>query len=142
MNVIYFPDHKVAFTAYGVAAGANTIIRFPNVLFNSGGGYNDKTGKFTCTIPGIYQFTVSITMRPDVNNHLFQSYLNINGSNKLYIAGNKGTHDRESLEYSASGSFHLNRNDTVYLFDSFLVLGDANNDTSSSFTGVLVIPDV
>jgi hypothetical protein len=138
---IYFSDHKVAFTAYGLTGGAGKII-FPNIHLNSGGGYNNQTGIFTCTIPGIYQFTVSLTMSHAMNGHVFQCYLNINDSKKLFIEGIKATSDTEALEYSASGSFHLNKNDTVYIYDSLLILSDANNDMSSSFTGVLVIPDI
>ncbi|XP_053382619.1 semaphorin-5A-like isoform X2 [Mercenaria mercenaria] len=135
------PDNMIAFTAYGKASGTNKKIVFPNVLLNYGGGYNNTTGIFTSSTPGIYHFAVSLIKKYNMKDSVLRCYLNINNSKKLNIDGRKVI-DNEMMEFSATASVHLNKSDIVYILDDLFVLLDANNDKSSSFTGALVTPDI
>lgn len=38
----------------------NDIFKFNKIMSNYGNGYSTSTGKFTCKIPGLYFFTISI----------------------------------------------------------------------------------
>nr|XP_054766085.1 collagen alpha-1(X) chain-like [Lytechinus pictus] len=53
------PELRVAFTVINATRfpTANTPIVFQTILSNSGEGYNQDTGKFTCKATGLYAFT-------------------------------------------------------------------------------------
>lgn len=112
-------------------------IRFSRILLNEGNHYNASSGKFVCSIPGVYYFTYDITL---ANKHLAIGLVH-NGQYKIKtFDANTGNHD------VASGStvLHLQRSDQVWLqifyagqnglfFDPFW--------TDSTFTGFLIYPD-
>ncbi|TSO15273.1 Complement C1q tumor necrosis factor-related protein 2 [Bagarius yarrelli] len=114
-----------------------TPIRFDRVLMNEGGHYNASSGKFTCSIPGVYYFSYDITL---ANKHLAIGLVH-NGQYKIKtFDANTGNHD------VASGStvFRLQKGDQVWLqifyseqnglfFDPFW--------TDSLFTGFLIYAD-
>ncbi|XP_036424626.1 complement C1q tumor necrosis factor-related protein 2 [Colossoma macropomum] len=113
-------------------------IRFDRILMNEGGHYNASSGKFTCTIPGVYFFTYDITL---ANKHLAIGLVH-NGQYKIKtFDANTGNHD------VASGStvLRLLKGDQVWLqifyseqnglfFDPFW--------TDSMFTGFLIYADL
>ncbi|KAL7886241.1 hypothetical protein AOLI_G00065360 [Acnodon oligacanthus] len=113
-------------------------IRFDRILMNEGGHYNSSSGKFTCTIPGVYFFTYDITL---ANKHLAIGLVH-NGQYKIKtFDANTGNND------VASGStvLRLQKGDQVWLqifyseqnglfFDPFW--------TDSMFTGFLIYADL
>ncbi|XP_068441956.1 complement C1q tumor necrosis factor-related protein 2 [Clinocottus analis] len=112
-------------------------IRFSRILLNEGDHYNASSGKFVCTVPGVYYFTYDITL---ANKHLAIGLVH-NGQYKIKtFDANTGNHD------VASGStvLHLQQADQVWLqifysdqnglfFDPFW--------TDSTFTGFLIYAD-
>ncbi|KAI9535923.1 hypothetical protein NQZ68_039023 [Dissostichus eleginoides] len=85
-----------------------TPIRFNKVLLNEGGNYDPQTGKFMCSLPGIYFFSYHITL---ANKHLAIGLVH-NGQYRIKtFDANTGNHD------SASGStaMFLNPEDQVWL---------------------------
>jgi len=82
--------------------------RFNKVLLNEGGNYDPQTGKFMCSLPGIYFFSYHITL---ANKHLAIGLVH-NGQYRIKtFDANTGNHD------SASGStaMFLNPEDQVWL---------------------------
>lgn len=112
-------------------------ILFKRILLNEGNHYNATTGKFVCTIPGVYYFSYDITI---ANKHLAIGLVH-NGQYKVRtFDANSGNHD------VASGStiLQLQTSDQVWLqiyntghnglfFDPFW--------TDSTFTGFLIYAD-
>ncbi|XP_028315892.1 complement C1q tumor necrosis factor-related protein 2 [Gouania willdenowi] len=112
-------------------------IRFSRVLLNEGNHYNVSSGKFVCSIPGVYYFSYDITL---ANKHLAIGLMR-NGQYKIRtFDANTGNYD------VASGStvLQLQQSDQVWLqifyseqnglvFDPFW--------TDSTFTGFLIFPD-
>lgn len=60
------PARPVAFTAKLRVDDSHQkhsgVLKFANVLLNSGGGYNPDTGVFTCPMAGLYHFMVHVTV--------------------------------------------------------------------------------
>lgn len=56
------PKYQIGFTArlnnHGVKNG---VITFHHITTNNGNGFSMKTGRFTCKIPGMYVFILTIT---------------------------------------------------------------------------------
>ncbi|XP_067104032.1 complement C1q tumor necrosis factor-related protein 2 [Osmerus mordax] len=112
-------------------------IRFSRILLNEGEHYNATSGKFVCSVPGVYYFSYDITLS---NKHLAIGLVH-NGQYKIKtFDGNTGNSD------VASGStvLRLQREDQVWLqifyseqnglfFDPFW--------TDSTFTGFLIYAD-
>ncbi|XP_054459120.1 complement C1q tumor necrosis factor-related protein 7 [Anoplopoma fimbria] len=85
-----------------------TPIKFNKVLFDEGGHYNPRTGKFICAYPGIYYFSYDITL---ANKHLAIGLVH-NGQYRIKtFDANTGNHD------VASGAtvMSLNPEDEVWL---------------------------
>ena len=60
----FFSEYNVAFTAYGLDRGLSltySTLVFRSTYINSGNGYDTRTGGFTCKIPGVYHFSVTLT---------------------------------------------------------------------------------
>ncbi|XP_053385726.1 uncharacterized protein LOC123538063 [Mercenaria mercenaria] len=134
------PCPVVAFTAIG-ASGSSPLI-FPTVLYNDGSGYSSNTGKFTCPLAGIYNFAATITKNYGDDISYINCVLNINSIIKVggYSDPYGSNGDKGANFVMISGTFHLNRNDVVYI--------GCEHDAShlhgsyySSFTGFLVTPD-
>lgn len=126
----YFLDHKVLFLAYGSTKESSGttfyVVKFPFILLNSGNGYNPSTGRFTCKIPGIYNFAVTVKKRRQLG--CMNTILRVNGINKL---------QDDNCVGSVTGNFRLNKNDFV---DVCVDSNGLKTDLSTSFTGIL-IPD-
>ncbi|XP_059681405.1 complement C1q tumor necrosis factor-related protein 2 [Gavia stellata] len=112
-------------------------IKFDRILMNEGGHYNASSGKFICSIPGIYYFTYDITL---ANKHLAIGLVH-NGQYRIKtFDANTGNHD------VASGStiLSLKREDEVWLQIFYSEQNGLFYDpywTDSLFTGFLIYPD-
>ncbi|KAK5870429.1 hypothetical protein PBY51_025063 [Eleginops maclovinus] len=114
-----------------------TPIRFNKVLFNEGGNYDPQTGKFMCSLPGVYFFSYHITL---ANKHLAIGLVQ-NGQYRIKtFDANTGNHD------VASGStvVFLNPEDEVWLeifFKDQNGLFAEPGWTDSLFSGFLLYAD-
>jgi phage-related protein len=135
----------VAFTAYNLldtSSSSGTTLVFKSVYINYGNAYNKYTGKFTCKVPGLYHFSVTVT-KDYYKLSYVDAYLRINGSMKLQIWNYPYNKD-DKFEYGStpltqSGTFHLNKNDVVDIYgipDPLMT-----NDKVCTFTGYLITPD-
>ncbi|CAI9591668.1 unnamed protein product [Staurois parvus] len=112
-------------------------IKFDKVLMNEGGHYNATSGKYICSIPGIYFFTYDITL---ANKHLAIGLVH-NGQYKIKtFDANTGNHD------IASGStiLPLKARDEVWLQIFYSEQNGLFYDpywTDSLFTGFLIYPE-
>lgn len=112
-------------------------IKFDRILMNEGGHYNASSGKFVCSIPGIYYFTYDITL---ANKHLAIGLVH-NGQYRIKtFDANTGNHD------VASGStiLALKQEDEVWLQIFYSEQNGLFYDpywTDSLFTGFLIYPD-
>jgi phage-related protein len=134
----------VAFTANNLNTRSyiDTILVFRSVYINYGNAYSTSTGKFTCKVPGLYHFSVTLTKAYHRLSSV-NAYLRINGSIKLYLWLDPYDND-DKFEYGAtpltqSGTFHLNKNDVVDIYSTpnYFV----NNEMACTFTGYLITPD-
>lgn len=54
-------SHRAAFTVNTPAdKNSSSIMRFSRIITNIGGGYNTTSGQFTCSVPGLYFFALSL----------------------------------------------------------------------------------
>ncbi|XP_065266153.1 complement C1q tumor necrosis factor-related protein 2 isoform X2 [Emys orbicularis] len=112
-------------------------IKFDKILMNEGGHYNASSGKFICSIPGIYYFTYDITL---ANKHLAIGLVH-NGQYRIKtFDANTGNHD------VASGStiISLKQDDEVWLQIFYSEQNGLFYDpywTDSLFTGFLIYAD-
>ncbi|KAM8971922.1 complement C1q tumor necrosis factor-related protein 2 [Pelodytes ibericus] len=112
-------------------------IKFDKVLMNEGDHYNVSSGKYICSIPGVYFFTYDITL---ANKHLAIGLVH-NGHYKIKtFDANTGNHD------IASGStiLPLKLGDEVWLQIFYSEQNGLFYDpywTDSLFTGFLIYPD-
>ncbi|XP_053320181.1 complement C1q tumor necrosis factor-related protein 2 [Spea bombifrons] len=112
-------------------------IKFDKVLMNEGGHYNVSSGKYICSIPGIYFFTYDITL---ANKHLAIGLVH-NGHYRIKtFDANTGNHD------VASGStvLPLKLGDEVWLQIFYSEQNGLFYDpywTDSLFTGFLIYPE-
>lgn len=134
------PDHKVAFAANRITGFATTMPIFTHVIYNYGNGYSTSTGKFTCSIPGIYYFSVHLAYKflmnftPETSKIDCSIYVN-----SALQANAVGTVETGYI-FSFSGTYQLKEHDTVYVggckLDPPLFV-----DRNSYFNGFLVYPD-
>lgn len=127
----------MAGSAYGISA-----VRFPTVIENHGGGYKSDTGTFTCATAGLYHFvaTLSVMQKPGGDGLL--CYIYINNLEKVALYVYKTSSSDETYPATAAGTFHLNKDDVVYIGGCSSYISDIYNDEGTSFTGVLVTPDM
>ncbi|XP_066565055.1 adiponectin [Amia ocellicauda] len=117
----------------------NVPIKFNKVFYNDQRHYDDSTGKFRCTIPGIYFFTYHLTVyMKDVKVSLYKNDKSIMFTFDQF---------QENNVDQASGSIiqHLDSGDEVWL----QVYGEedysgiyADNINDSTFSGFLLYPDI
>ncbi|OWF40282.1 Complement C1q tumor necrosis factor-related protein 5 [Mizuhopecten yessoensis] len=117
--------------------GSDQIIKFDAAELNIGNRYNPTTGIFTCDIPGLYVFHLTITIYGDTNVEL-RLYKNGQSMHNFYL-GNK--------EYLGSGSttalLQLDQSDTVWIkSDPYHSTGDLIHDDYSYFSGFLLYPRI
>ncbi|XP_060558553.1 coadhesin-like [Ruditapes philippinarum] len=136
-------DLHVAFTAYKLNTSSpdHTTLKFESVYNNNGRGYDVSTGKFTCTIPGLYHFSITL-LKPYIKLPYIESNLRINGSDKLKMrwqpSQSNDEYQYESITISQSGTFPLKKSDIVEVNG---VSTHYVGHEFSIFTGFLVQPD-
>ncbi|XP_043926297.1 adiponectin-like [Protopterus annectens] len=118
---------------------ANVPIKFNKVFYNQQRHYDETTGKFRCSIPGVYYFSYHLTVyMRDVKVSMYKSDKPILFTLDQY---------QENNTDQASGSIllHLDAGNEIWL----QVYGEerfngiyANNDNDSTFTGFLLYPDM
>uniref|UniRef100_A0A8C5M336 C1q and TNF related 2 n=1 Tax=Leptobrachium leishanense TaxID=445787 RepID=A0A8C5M336_9ANUR len=112
-------------------------IKFDKILMNEGSHYNASSGKYICSIPGVYFFTYDITL---ANKHLAIGLVH-NGQYRIKtFDANTGNHD------IASGStiLPLKLGDEVWLQIFYSEQNGLFYDpywTDSLFTGFLIYPE-
>lgn len=111
------------------------------MLLNEGSDYNSATGQFTCDIPGLYFFSVTLTKSSSASYITCTLY--VSSTQKLfmyvlpsYVSGSE--HGRQST--TMAGAFHLNKGETAHL-------GKCSEEESfhgfySSFSGFLIKADI
>lgn len=121
---------SLAFTASGLTKDSSKILKFQRVELNNGSSYSGLTGKFTCKVSGVYHFSVVLSRKRAVFGNV-HAYLSVAGHLKLTLFGQI----QGAYPLSASGTFHLNQNDEVYVqgFPEKFFGG-----TYSFFTGYLI----
>ena len=138
--------HCISGLQIGFSVSGNTIlsgsyiVQFYSVETNYGSGYSPSTGKFTCSHPGLYYFSVSLVKLRDYDNKVSSIICNIQKNSELLISTwidptNDDT-DKGSYETSAFLTVHLTRGDQVYVK---CILGKL--DYCSSFSGFLIQSD-
>ncbi|KAH3809651.1 hypothetical protein DPMN_138026, partial [Dreissena polymorpha] len=129
----------IAFTVSG--GPLDTPFRFSTVLTNIGGSYEQSTGYFTCTVPGLYFFTFHLVKKrksPQID--LCGCSLGKNAKSvgiKAFIDPS-GQADFGSYGVSNGAYLYLNKGDTVQLVDC---TPSDSFESWSSFSGVLVKAD-
>ena len=114
-------------------------MQFYNEKTNYGSGYSSTTGKFTCSIPGLYFFSTSLIKLRDTTNKV--DYINcyIKKNTSFLIQTNidpaDDDTDKGSYETSAFIVVHLSRGDQVY------VACGEKLEHYSSFSGFLIQSD-
>lgn len=125
--------YSVAFTATYLDGKAGDAMLFYKVPVNYGNDFSGATGLFTCRIPGLYSFSVTLSRESGIYGNV-HAYLSVrNGPSLTLFSQVVGAYSM-----SATGTFHLNKNDVVYV--------DGNPDyffggTYSYFSGFLIKPD-
>ncbi|KAH3779966.1 hypothetical protein DPMN_157775 [Dreissena polymorpha] len=120
---------------------------FPTIILNLGNDYNPYTGVFTCRVPGLYFFSVSLTKRR-VNSRsidLVDAYIKKNGMYGIILASTKSDpYDKAEYDYGSymigtSCTVHLRRGETIIVtgYHSSFFDGD-----KCSFTGFLITADI
>jgi hypothetical protein len=126
----------VAFTAYGVSGTFKLV--FPHIINNIGNGYDNATGKFTCTIPGLYFFSFQ-------TSHVYKSFTAlvecfIFRNQDIVVGASDLRNDDGGYSIGVSATLQLDTKDTVYI-GGCTGISVVYCDERSSFTGFLVRPD-
>ena len=131
---------QIGFSASGNTKLSGSIIHFDSIKTNYGSGYSSSTGKFTCSHPGLYFFSVSLIKKRDLTNivdwiscHIYQ---NSESLINTWIDPTDDDTDKGCYETSAFLTIHLSMGDQVYVTCAVGIL-----DGLSSFSGFLLKSD-
>ena len=139
---ILISGQNVGFTVYNPGTSSDitrtALLKFSSLLYNSGNSFNLTTGLFVCRVPGLYLFSATIIKIGSSSNEA-SCYIGINNTNILRVLANSyNDHD----PYPSGTNMlvkHLVIGDVVFLAGCN---GVSHMDSSSSFSGVLVSPDM
>ncbi|CAL8345155.1 unnamed protein product [Merluccius merluccius] len=114
------------------------VLKFDDVVTNLGNHYDPSTGKFTCSIPGIYFFVYHVLMRGGDGTSMWADLCKNNQVRASAIAQDAD----QNYDYASnSGVLHLEAGDEVYVkLDGGKAHG-GNNNKYSTFSGFMVYAD-
>lgn len=132
-------SNHVAFTVNGVKdrknLGPHQTIVFKSILTNVGHSFNQPTGIFTCTIPGVYVFYCSIVVNADADIKV-----------SIVKDGVDTTFAYQPVGKNQGGTMsiiHLNAGESVWVrMAGGDFIGNAFEDVENSFSGFLLYPDL
>ncbi|XP_070534643.1 complement C1q subcomponent subunit B-like [Ptychodera flava] len=134
------PRSKVAFSVAELSfisriTQSSRAVRYNKVHTNIGDGYSKSTGKFTCSIPGVYFFTIS-GVGENPHSEFYICLMKNDEQLPCAHAGNFQTEQGGSASNSVIVT--LQRGDTVWvkLHEGFALYGSSTQ--LSTFTGYLL----
>lgn len=114
------------------------LLKFDDVVTNLGNHYDPTTGKFTCSIPGIYFFTYHVLMRGGDGTSMWADLCKNNQVRASAIAQDAD----QNYDYASNSVvLHLEPGDEVYIkLDGGKAHG-GNNNKYSTFSGFIIYAD-
>lgn len=139
-----FSDDTIAFTVTTPSDGPDSgTLSFSTVITNKGEDFDTGTGKFTCSVSGLYYFSLHIIKKRDSNIDQTGCYLQKNGVNlvRAYIDPQDGGTGADTGSYGVSNSVYidLNAGDVITLASCFSK-GASSMESWSAFSGFLAKP--
>ncbi|XP_037312199.1 complement C1q-like protein 3 [Pungitius pungitius] len=114
------------------------VLKFDDVVTNLGNHYDPTTGKFTCSIPGIYFFTYHVLMRGGDGTSM---WADLRKNHQVRASAIAQDADQNYDYASNSGVLHLEPGDEVYIkLDGGKAHG-GNNNKYSTFSGFIIYAD-
>ncbi|XP_020323288.1 complement C1q-like protein 3 [Oncorhynchus nerka] len=114
------------------------VLKFDDVVTNLGNHYDPTTGKFTCSIPGIYFFVYHVLMRGGDGTSMWADLCKNNQVRASAIAQDAD----QNYDYASNSVvLHLEPGDEIYIkLDGGKAHG-GNNNKYSTFSGFIVYAD-
>ncbi|XP_056149358.1 complement C1q-like protein 3 [Lampris incognitus] len=114
------------------------VLKFDDVVTNLGNHYDPSTGKFTCSIPGIYFFIYHVLMRGGDGTSMWADLCKNNQVRASAIAQDAD----QNYDYASNSVvLHLEPGDEIYIkLDGGKAHG-GNNNKYSTFSGFMVYAD-
>lgn len=111
VNIFFhLSEEVVAFTVSNPAKGPTTdSMTFTTVVTNEGNGFDTTTGKFTCSISGLYHFSLHIAKKRSGSVDTAGCYIYLNGEKtvRAYIDPQDGSTGADAGSYGVSNSAYL-----------------------------------
>ncbi|XP_047468167.1 complement C1q-like protein 3 [Mugil cephalus] len=114
------------------------VLKFDDVVTNLGNHYDPTSGKFTCSIPGIYFFTYHVLMRGGDGTSMWADLCKNNQVRASAIAQDAD----QNYDYASNSAvLHLEPGDEIYIkLDGGKAHG-GNNNKYSTFSGFIIYAD-
>uniref|UniRef100_A0A8C7XH38 Complement component 1, q subcomponent-like 3a n=1 Tax=Oryzias sinensis TaxID=183150 RepID=A0A8C7XH38_9TELE len=114
------------------------VLKFDDVVTNLGNHYDPASGRFTCSIPGIYFFTYHVLMRGGDGTSMWADLCKNNQVRASAIAQDAD----QNYDYASNSAvLHLEPGDEVYVkLDGGKAHG-GNNNKYSTFSGFIIYAD-
>ncbi|XP_010884967.2 complement C1q-like protein 3b [Esox lucius] len=114
------------------------VLKFDDVVTNLGNHYDPTTGKFTCSIPGIYFFIYHVLMRGGDGTSMWADLCKNNQVRASAIAQDAD----QNYDYASNSVvLHLEPGDDIYIkLDGGKAHG-GNNNKYSTFSGFIIYAD-
>ncbi|XP_057190783.1 complement C1q-like protein 3b [Triplophysa rosa] len=114
------------------------VLKFDDVVTNLGNHYDPTSGKFTCSIPGIYFFVYHVLMRGGDGTSMWADLCKNNQVRASAIAQDAD----QNYDYASNSVIlHLEPGDEIYIkLDGGKAHG-GNNNKYSTFSGFMVYAD-
>ncbi|XP_045172511.2 complement C1q-like protein 2 [Mercenaria mercenaria] len=136
----------VAFTVTSPSNGAATkSLAFTTVVTNEGESYDTSTGRFTCSINGLYYFSLHIIKKRSSTIDVSGCHIYLNGSSKVkaYIDPQDGSSGADAGSYGVSNSVYLKlKVGDVITVENCSGGAAAAVESWSSFSGYLERPEI
>ncbi|XP_056267261.1 complement C1q-like protein 3 [Pseudoliparis swirei] len=114
------------------------VLKFDDVVTNLGNHYDPASGKFTCSIPGIYYFIYHVLMRGGDGTSMWADLCKNNQVRASAIAQDAD----QNYDYASNSAvLHLEPGDEIYIkLDGGKAHG-GNNNKYSTFSGFMLYAD-